>query len=341
MLNNQHFADFRAKSLGGSDVAAILGLSPYRSAIDVWMEKTGKPIEHKDSLPLRFGSFAEEFVAQEYATRTGKQLINYPFAITHPNYEYFGGHIDRFVSSNPREQCAPALDHLSDDLDNALQFNNQQLSAIHHQPIERLLECKTANPFMQQQWGDSGTDQVPLPYLCQCLWYMAITGVDKTDLAVLFGNADFRIYSLERDLEIENTLLEKAQFFWTEYVQKDLPPPVQNERDCHKLFTKTSCAKSIEAPTELVTQLAKVATLQAQMEVAENELSQIKQLVMSTMQDAEVLSYAGKTLATWKLAKGATRIDSKRLEKDHPQLAAQYQITAQASRRLLLKSIAE
>ena len=339
MLNNQHFADFRAKSLGGSDIGAILGLSPYRTPIDVWMEKTGKPVEHKNSLPLRFGSFAEEFIAQEYALQTGKALINYPHAITHPAHDYFGGHIDRFVCNAPIEQDFISSDPLPPEANTTLQFSEQKLHSINDQPIERLLECKTANPFTQQQWGESGTDQVPLPYLCQCLWYMAITQVDKADIAVLFGNADFRIYQLERDLEIEKGLLEKAEFFWKEYVQKDIPPPVQNERDCYKLFTKSSSAKSIEAPEEMVQELSRVKALQEKIDQAEEQISQIKQQVMSTMQDAEALCHAGKTLATWRFAKGATRLDAKRLEKDHPQLAAQYQVTALATRRLLLKSI--
>ncbi len=76
MLNNQYFAQFRAKSLGGSDVAAILGLSPYRTAVDVWMEKTGKESTRIDSLPLRFGSFVEEFVASEYMRQSDCALVH-------------------------------------------------------------------------------------------------------------------------------------------------------------------------------------------------------------------------------------------------------------------------
>ena len=97
MLNNQDFALLRAKSLGGSDIGAILGLSKYRSAVDVWMEKTEKEIAFKDSLPLRFGQFAEEFVASEYALATGLSLASHDFAVVHPDYQYMHGHIDRFV----------------------------------------------------------------------------------------------------------------------------------------------------------------------------------------------------------------------------------------------------
>ena len=62
MLNNQHFTQDRTKYLGGSDIGAILGFSKYRTALDVWLEKTGRVVSNVDNLPVRFGSFAEEFV---------------------------------------------------------------------------------------------------------------------------------------------------------------------------------------------------------------------------------------------------------------------------------------
>ncbi len=86
MLNNQDFALLRAKSLGGSDIGAILGLSKYRSAVDVWMEKTGKEVGVRNSLPLRFGQFAESFVASEYALATGLSLATHEAAVIHPEY---------------------------------------------------------------------------------------------------------------------------------------------------------------------------------------------------------------------------------------------------------------
>jgi putative phage-type endonuclease len=181
MLNNQDFALLRAKSLGGSDVGAVLGLSKYRSAVDVWVEKTGKEVGVRDSLPLRFGQFAEAFVASEYALATGLSLVTHDAAVIHQEYDYMHGHIDRFVVSGD-------LSLIGDD---------GRITA------SRILECKTANPFAQSEWGEAGSDQVPLSYLVQCVWYMMLTNIDRTDLAVLFGNADFRIYEIGRDLELE------------------------------------------------------------------------------------------------------------------------------------------
>jgi putative phage-type endonuclease len=317
MLNNQDFALLRAKSLGGSDVGAVLGLSKYRSAVDVWMEKTGKEVAVRDSLPLRFGQFAESFVASEYALATGLSLANHDAAVVHSDYAYMHGHIDRFV--------------LSGDL--PLIGADGQITA------SRILECKTANPFAQSEWGEAGSDQVPLSYLVQCVWYMMLTNIDRTDLAVLFGNADFRIYEISRDLELEQMVLERAKSFWENYVITDTPPPATSESDYKTLFGKSSVSKSVEAPAETCELIKKLKSLNEQLEHYEAEISQIKQSIMGQMQDAEVLTFHGQILATWKAPKPSVRLDAKRLTEEHPEWASQYQIAVQSSRRLVIKEL--
>ena len=317
MLNNQDFALLRAKSLGGSDVGALLGLSKYRSSVDVWMEKTGKEIAVKDSLPLHFGQFAEEFVADEYALATGTQLATHDAAVIHQEYDYMHGHIDRFVVSGD-------LSLIGDD---------GRITA------SRILECKTANPFAQSEWGEAGSDQVPLSYLVQCVWYMMLTNIDRTDLAVLFGNADFRIYEIGRDLELEQMVLERAKSFWENHVLADIPPPATSESDYKTLFGKSSVSKSVEAPAQTCELIKKLKSLNEQIDHYEAEVSQIKQSIMGQMQDAEVLTFQGQTLATWKAPKSSLRLDTKRLSEEHPDLVHQYQVPIQNSRRLVIKEL--
>jgi putative phage-type endonuclease len=262
MLINHDFTQDRTKYLGGSDIGAILGLSPYKSPLAVWMAKTGKEVKPVDSLPLRFGSFAEEFVANEYAKATGFALRHDESIYIHPNHSYISAHIDRFVHT--------------DGLD---------------QPATKILECKTANPFSRAQWGEPGSDQVPMSYLCQCVWYMAITGIEKTDLAVLFGNTDFRIYCIARDHELENLVLEKAHHFWHEYVLKNLPPPAQSPEDCQLLFERSDPSKTLEANPEILALLARLQTLNQQGNACEEETTALKTQIMAQMQDAEVLAH--------------------------------------------------
>lgn len=308
MLINQDFSVDRTKYIGGSDIGALLGLSKFKSPLEVWMEKTGKETKRLESLPLRFGSFAESFVASEYSRATGFELIHDQSIFIHPEHTFMSAHIDRFVLGD------------EDGL-----------------PPSRILECKTANPFSSGDWGEIGSDEVPMSYLCQCIWYMAITGIDKTDLAVLFGNSDFRIYEIDRDQALEELVIAKASTFWDEHVLKDTPPPVTSEQDCQTLFSKGDRAKSIEAQQETLELTKRLHTLNSEIETREGELSTIRQTIMSKMGEAELLTYQGRTLATWKAPKPSFRLDSKTLELDHPDLASSYKIPVQNSRRLVIK----
>lgn len=311
MLINQDFSPDRTKYIGGSDVGAILGVSRFRSPIEVWLEKTGKEARQLDSLPLRFGSFAEEFVASEYARSTGFELLHDESIHIHPEHSFMSAHIDRFVLESGST-------------------------------VSRILECKTANPFTliaSSEWGEVGSDEVPMSYLCQCIWYMAITNLDRVDLAVLFGNSDFRIYEITRDQELEAMVIQKAKVFWQEHVLKDIPPPAINEQDCHTLFGKGDSSKSIEAKIETLELTKRLQLLNSEIEVREEEISSIKQSIMNQMQEAETLTFQGKVLATWKAPKPSFRLDSKRLELDHPEITSNYRIPVQNSRRLVIKSL--
>lgn len=133
MLNIQDFAQFRTKSLGGSDIGAILGLSRFKTPVDVWLEKTGQVQDQASSLPLRFGQYAEDFIAQEYSLQTQQTLAHHEAAFTHSKYTFLTGHIDRFILTGDQPL-----------------FNTEgKLQA------QKILECKTANPFSQHEWGDS------------------------------------------------------------------------------------------------------------------------------------------------------------------------------------------
>jgi putative phage-type endonuclease len=311
MLINQDFSPDRTKYIGGSDIGAILGLSRFRSPIEVWMEKTGKAVKQLDSLPLRFGSFAEEFVASEYSRSTGFELLHDESIHIHPEHSFMSAHIDRFVLENGSIPC-------------------------------RILECKTANPFTliaSSEWGEVGSDEVPMSYLSQCIWYMAITNLDRVDLAVLFGNSDFRIYEITRDRDLEAMVIQKATIFWQEHVLKDIPPPAISEQDCHALFGKGDPDRSIEAKEETLELTKRLQILNSEIEVREEEISSIKQSIMNQMQEAEILTYQGKVLATWKAPKPSFRLDSKRLELDHPEITSNYKVPVQNSRRLVVKQL--
>ena len=260
-------------------------------------------------------------MASEYVTQTGLQLVHSEEGVVHPKYPFMVGHIDRYVFKT------------GDVLGGKLFHSDGSCTASH------LLECKTASPFNQSDWGELGTDEVPMSYLVQCLWYLSITNLERCDVAVLFGNSDFRVYEVYRDKELEDLIIAKAASFWNDHVLLDTPPPAQCEADYQELFKKEISGKAVEADSQACELSSKLQLLNSEIKSKELEVSQIKQTIMERMGEAELLTYQGQILATWKSPKQSYRLDSKRLELEHPELISQYQMPIHNTRRLVIKEL--
>jgi putative phage-type endonuclease len=227
----------RKAGLGGSDIGAILGLSKFKTPVDVWMEKTGRIAGQEETLQMRFGSYAEDFVAHEYSTKTGHAVQRFTTMLHHPSAPILGN-VDRLVIPEGQKRAA-------------------------HQREIRTdcgLECKTASAFAtfnDSEWGLEGTDQVPASYLVQCATYMALTGCHFWDLAVLFGNQEVRIYNLKRDMDLEEEVIARSDEWWKKHVVADVAPEPTCLADVKALYPRVT-DKVIEADETLI-HWAKVA----------------------------------------------------------------------------------
>jgi predicted phage-related endonuclease len=169
---------------------------------------------------------------------------------------------------------------------------------------------------------------------------LAITECEAADLAVLLGNSDFRIYTIERDLELEGLILSHASSFWHEHVLGRTPPKPINSKDAAVLFPKESPALSVEADPHLIKSIDKYQAACEKVQTLSDECERLKLEIMNYMGHAEKLTYQGKTIATWKCAKSSSRIDTKALAKAHPEIAANFSSKVMGSRRFLLKGAA-
>jgi predicted phage-related endonuclease len=233
----------------------------------------------------------------------------------HKTHGYMFGHIDRFVLDMPD---TPAV------VDGVI-------------TAQSVLECKTSSAFSKNDWGEPGTDQVPPLYLVQCAWYLAITECERADLAVLIGNSDFRVYTIERDLELEGLLLSHAQHFWDEHVIGKKPPEPINIQDAAILFPKEVKDLSIQASDAILQSIQDYKQVSAKSQVLSDECERLKLEIINFMGHAERLTHGSKTLATWKCAKASQRIDTKALALAHPDIASAHTATVLGSRRFLLK----
>jgi putative phage-type endonuclease len=305
--------------MGGTDIGAILGLSPYKTPLELWSELVSSdPQKSRDLLHLRYGQHNESFVAREYERATQLFTVEHNPTLFHKTHGYMFGHIDRFVLDTPD---TPAV------VDGFVTAN-------------RLLECKTSSAFSKGDWGEAGTDQVPPLYLVQCAWYLAITECEAADLAVLIGNNDFRIYTIARDLELEGLILSHAQAFWHEHVLAQKPPQPVNVQDVLLLFPKEAPESTVEASQELLDQIKQYQSSCRKAQDLSEECEKLKTEILNYMGYAEKLTHNGKTIATWKCSKSSSRIDSKALAQAYPDIAKSFTSQVLGSRRFLLKEAA-
>lgn len=288
----QFHAD-RLTGLGGSELGAILGLNPYRTPYDVWLEKTRRHTTEVDGIHLRHGQWNEQFIADEYTRATGLRTQRYNAMLRHPEAPLIG-HVDRLVVP-AGAKTASYKTEIRTDLG---------------------LECKTASAFAagrDSEWGPAGTDQVPQSYLLQIAGYQALTGCERWDLAALIGNSDLRIYHFTRDRELESYILEEASRWWRDYVVADTPPPPSSELEARQRWPGHTPGKVLDADPTLYTDLTMLARLKAEIRAKEKEEQALKDRILPALADAEVVAWAGKEIMTYRANKASDKTDWKAL----------------------------
>lgn len=315
-VQRNEFLERRRSGIGGSDIAAIVGLSKFATPYDVWLSKRGEaPEEDGDKPWLYWGSILEDVVAKEYALRTGNKVQRVNAQLIHPEYQFAMANIDRAVV-NPQ-----------------IRGNVRWIDG--HLTTDRILECKTANGFAASLWGEDGTDEIPDYYVCQVQWYMGITGARYADLAVLIGGSDYRSYTIEAHPELFADMLTEAAAFW-KLVEEGIAPDPQTVADAQARWSKHVTAKTHMASGAAARAVDDLAEVKQQIKDLEKREDELKLVIMADMQDAEILTDMGEPIATWK-TQTSERIDTKALRKDHPDIAALYS-TESTTRVLRLKS---
>jgi len=266
----------RKRGIGGSDAAAVIGLNPYKTPLTVYLEKRGE-IESpdlSDNDAVHFGNVLEDIIAQEYARRTGNKVRKVNRMLQHRKHEFMLANVDRLVTGQGK-----------------------------------VLECKTAGAHMRDHWGESGSDEVPEPYLIQVTHYMLVTGFSQADLAVLIGGRDFRIYHLQLDTELGRMLIEAEADFWRRVVEGDPPEPMTLADVNHRY--RIDRTDSVTATPDIAEAAHDLAELKAWLSEAVKRKEDLELTIKKAMGDAGVLvdAYGGQ-LATWK-AQTSRRLDSK------------------------------
>jgi putative phage-type endonuclease len=194
----------RRKGIGSSDVAAIVGMNPWKTAFDVWVEKRGLVEQQPASVSMKVGRAVERAIAEEYQSVTGR-LVRWQ------------GDVQQVDPAEDWRRCHP---------DGLLMYEDGGL------------ECKHVGARQVSRYGPSGTDILPEEHVIQCVWMMSITKRQFWDLTAWLGPRDLRIYTILRDVELEENLVDRCRRFWTENVLGNVAPDVSPEQADAEFFKK-------------------------------------------------------------------------------------------------------
>lgn len=183
--NHEEWLALRHKYIGGSDAAAVVGMNAYVSPFALWAEKTGRLPGFDGNLATEVGTYLEEFVAQKFAQETGKKVRKSNQSWFNDQYPWAIANIDREIVGE-----------------------------------DAGLEIKTTSELNLKKFKGG---EYPANYYVQIVHYLAVTGKQRWYLAVLIGNREFKWFTIERDEDEINALMDAERTFKM-YVDNDTPP---------------------------------------------------------------------------------------------------------------------
>ena len=308
-MSHDEWLTWRNKGLGGSDAAAVSGLSPWKSPIKVWMEKTGRSEQAPDSEMFRQGRDFEEYVGKRFEEASGMKVRRRNAILQHPEHNWMLANIDRWVVGTNEG-----------------------------------LEIKTTSAFNASEW-DNG--KIPLQYEIQCHHYMAVTGADAWWIACLIFNRAFTYKRIQRDESIISNLISIEEDFWRNNIIPDVMPAPDGSGDAEEAIKNLYPAEDVTSGSSITLSgtdwedlTRRYYELDEMMDRMQKEQDSIKQAIMMEMKDSEKCFIPGNDKPiTWK-AVSSERVDTKALRKDLPDVAAQYAKTTM-SRRFVVPAMAE
>jgi len=180
-------AEERRNYIGGSDIAAILGMSRWKTPLKLWLEKTGEvePDDLSENEAVQLGIELEDFVAQKFARENNKKVRKTSQMYVHKKHPFMVAHIDRLIAG-----------------------------------ADEILECKTCASYKQDEWEE---DKIPQEYILQVIWYLGITGKKTGYIAVLIGGQKFKSKPIKFDKNLFDLMVESAKEFWECVQTKTMP----------------------------------------------------------------------------------------------------------------------
>lgn len=248
----------RRTGIGGSDAAAALGLSKRKTTLQLYLEKRGQFTEEDpiNEEVIWWGNALEPIVRQKYAEKTGRTVVLPKDTLHHPEHRFMLAHVDGLIMGESRGY-----------------------------------EGKTA--FHSTGWGEEGTDQIPRDALLQVHHYLAVTGFDVWDVAVLIQR-HFQIYEVYADLEMSEMLIVGETEFMRRVREGDQPALDYDHKTARdvvkKLYPGTNGARLV-ASESAIEWRKQLEVAQATEKSAKANVESLKSRLLDEMGEAALLAF--------------------------------------------------
>lgn len=297
-IDKESWLRYRKQGIGGSDAGAVCGLNPYRTAIQVYYDKTSDTIEEFDNESMRQGRELEEYVARRFCEASRKKVRRANAMFYDEKNSFMLADVDRMIVG-----------------ENAG------------------LECKTASPYIADHWRD---DNIPLSYLIQCYHYMSVCNADAWYIAVVIYGKAFKYYRIERDDEAIELIIRIEKDFWYNHIiPKVLPDPDGSKTADTAIAERFKASQNITIPLSgFNDRLQRRQELIKVIDHMEREKRQIDQELKIYLGDAEVAENDQYRVSWRNISRDS--LDEKRLKEEQPQIYEKYRKVT-TSRRFSVK----
>ena len=248
-MNREQFLLDRKKGIGGSDVASILGVSPFRTALEVYHDKTSQDLVlDEPTEDMQRGVRVEKYILQEYAERSEVRLNTNIPTIVDQEYPFMRANIDaKVVSQNV------------------------------------VIEAKsTKAPISSWESG------IPEYYKAQVAYYAMLTDANYVEIPVLFSGWKYACFTYWRDAEYEANIKESVINFWHNHIVKNIPPKPTSPEELMAAYPKLE-EKTIEADNNIREKVYQLQEIGEQRKELEKKEKQLKTQIQGYMGDAGLL----------------------------------------------------
>lgn len=287
----------RRTFLGGSDAPVVLGVSPWKTAYQLWLEKTGQAEapDISEVERVRFGILLEDIVAREFMARTGMRVRRVNQRQVSKEFPWLVAQIDRRIVGGG------------------------------------ILECKTADASRKEDWEE----EIPDHYMTQVQHQLLVTGERFAYIAVLFGGNTFQYFRIDRNEELIQNLKIVLCDFWNK-VQTLTPPEPSSTKEARQIWRKPQGEIVIGGNEEkvLVKTLLAVKEEIKKLEEKQDELELVLQMKIQELGDT--LTIGGIPVVSWKV-QSKTTLDTKALEASYPDIASKFKRTSESRAFRVLK----